>query len=257
MLFSQNNFEDATLAIQEALDCARDISRMSQRNSAISKISSELAKQGKFEEAIKYANEISDEWDKSQALQSVAIEFAIKENFKQAEKTGLEISQIDIRQECWKSIAKNTKEQLGWKKALEQLSKLQNKETYDYYLKGLAEIINVNDANKECLLEFLPLIMNDTNSIETVLQAYALNEIFLKQPSKELVSRLNRSLNLEWAIDIAAEFEKEFERSIQNVPEWINEIEDENDREDVLSWSEKVAQGKMTEDKFLERISKL
>jgi exonuclease I len=128
---------------------------------------------------------------------------------------------------------------------------------YVYYLKGLAENINVNDANKKILFEFLPLIMNDTNSIETVLQDYALNEIFFNKPSNELIERLNSSLNIQWALNIAAKFEKEFERASNNVQEWINEIEDENDREDVLSWAEKVAQGKMTEEKFLERINKL
>ena len=50
---------------------------------------------------------------------------------------------------------------------------------------------------------------------------------------------------------------KEFARTSHNVQDWINEIEDENDREDILSWAEKVEQGKMTEEKFLERIGKL
>ena len=69
--------------------------------------------------------------------------------------------------------------------------------------------------------------------------------------------RLNRTLNLQWVLDITSKFEKVFERSSHNIQEWINQIADENDREDVLSWAEKVELGKMTEEKFLERINKL
>ena len=38
---------------------------------------------------------------------------------------------------------------------------------------------------------------------------------------------------------------------------WIQEIEDENDREDILGWAEKVSSGKMTEEKFQERIQRM
>jgi hypothetical protein len=256
-LYSQGEFRAAASVLQESFECIYYIKEEWEKNDALASISLELTKQEKVNEAIEWYLKITNENHKNDSLKSISAELFNQNNFKLAEKTGLKISKIDTRQECWKSIAKNAKEQLGWKKALEQLSKLQNKEMYVYYLKGLAENINVNDANKECLFQFLPLIMNETNSIETVLQAYALNEIFFKQPSKELVNRLNQSLNLQWALDITSKFEKEFTRSSQNIQEWINEIEDENDREDVLSWSEKVAQGKMTEDKFLERINKL
>jgi hypothetical protein len=262
----QGKLREASSAIQEALSCAMGINNVEYelKSMTMQKISSELAKQGKLEEAkhpmhiaIECARGISDNFWKSSQMSCISIEQAAQDNYQLAEKTVLEIHQIDTRQECWKSIAKNTKEQLGWEKALEQLSKFKNKETYDYYLKGLAENINVNEANKEFLFEFLPLIINDSNSVESVLQAYGLNEIFFKQPSKELVNRLNQSLNLQWALDITTKFEKEFERASHNVQEWINQIADENDREDVLSWAEKVELGKMTEEKFLERINKL
>ncbi len=253
---SKNMKLEADALMLEAFSLIKDINQIHVAK-VLCDLSINLYKQGKSEMAFKYIKDIDDDYYKCSALHDITIELAYNGQWQQAEKTGLEIHQIDTRQECWKTIANKTKEQLGWKKALEQLSKLQNEETYDYYLKGLAENINVNDANKECLFEFLPLIMNDSNSIETVLQAYALNEIFFNKPSNELIERLNSSLNIQWALNIAAKFEKEFERASHNVQEWINEIADENDREDVLSWAEKVEQGKMTEEKFLERVNKL
>ena len=79
----------------------------------------------------------------------------------------------------------------------------------------------------------------------------------MEKVSPKEEDRLNKTLNIQWAIDIAAKFEKEFERASHNIQEWINEIKDENDREDILSWAEKVKQGKMTEEKFLDKINKL
>jgi hypothetical protein len=60
-------------------------------------------------------------------------------------------------------------------------------------------------------------------------------------------------------MDIAANFPKETEAAYNssNVENWIQEIEDENDREDILGWAEKVSVGKMTEEKFQERIQRM
>jgi len=45
-------------------------------------------------------------------------------------------------------------------------------------------------------------------------------------------------------------------KSSQNISEWIIEITDEDDREDILSWAEKVKSGIMTEEKFMERVGR-
>ncbi|MFM8685377.1 MAG: hypothetical protein ACKODJ_02375 [Bacteroidota bacterium] len=40
----------------------------------------------------------------------------------------------------------------------------------------------------------------------------------------------------------------------ESIDEWLHEIEDEDDKEDILGWAEKVGSGKMTEEKFAERV---
>lgn len=252
---SSNKIESEVL-MSEALNSVKDIN-YSDVAKVLSDLSINLFKQGQTELALKYIKDISDEYYKNSALKEISLQLAKQNNWQHSESTGLEISQIAIRNECWNSIAQYTYKQLGWTKALAISSQWQNEDVRSNYIKGLAENINVNDANLNNLVEFLPFIINDTNSIEAVLQAYGLNEIFFNQPNGKLINRLNRSLNLQWAIDISSKFEKEFERASHNLQEWINEIEDENDREDVLSWAEKVAQGKMTEEKFLDKINKL
>ena len=86
-----------------------------------------------------------------------------------------------------------------------------------------------------------------------------MQETLLGRPQANLQQRLNRTLNIQWALDIVANFPKEAEVSYHssNVETWIQEIEDENDREDILGWAEKVSSGKMTEEKFQERIQRM
>jgi hypothetical protein len=80
----------------------------------------------------KFVEMISDYKKKNYILTDLTINHALNSNFSLAEKTGLEISQIDTRQECWKTIAKNAKEQLSWKKELEQVNNLQNEDARKY-----------------------------------------------------------------------------------------------------------------------------
>ncbi|MFM8319007.1 MAG: hypothetical protein ACKOAV_11650, partial [Bacteroidota bacterium] len=51
-------------------------------------------------------------------------------------------------------------------------------------------------------LFFLPIIDNDTENIQIILQKHALYELIFGNPSAEKVNRLNHTLNIQWAIDI-------------------------------------------------------
>ena len=76
---------------------------------------------------------------------------------------------------------------------------------------------------------------------------------------KERSKNLNKVLNIQWVIDIVNNFPKELNtsRNSANVETWIQDIEDEDDREDILSWAEKVRSGKMTEEKFENKLKQL
>ncbi len=76
--------------------------------------------------------------------------------------------------------------------------------------------------------------------------------MFFGDTTKEQIQCLNKTLNIQWAIDIKAEFpsSEELQRLSTNVEEWLFEIDDEDDREEILLWAKKVSKGKMTEDEF-------
>ena len=252
--------------IEEALECARGIHNNFYKSIALKDISTELAKQGKVDdaesvmkEALECARFINHNIDKSAALKEISTELANQGSWQLAEKTGLEIPLIAERQSCWKAMASKIKAQHGFQAAFEKLQKLQNEEARLFYLKGWAENLSPLETDNTCLKEALTLLAKDKQSIENLLQSFALHEVMDGTPTKELKQRLNKSLNVQWAIDIAAKFPKVLvnARLSTNVDEWLHEIEDENDREDILGWVEKVRSGKMTEEKFENNLNKI
>ena len=100
---------------------------------------------------------------------------------------------------------------------------------------------------------------HDSDSIENLLQKHAVHEVFFGKAGREKINRLNRTLNIQWALDIAAQFPKEEsnERLSTNLDTWLHEIADEDDRDDIKSWAEKVNDGKMSEDKFSEKVKNM
>jgi hypothetical protein len=102
-------------------------------------------------------------------------------------------------------------------------------------------------------------LVNDTESIERLLQKYAQHQIFFGKPTPAVKSRLNRSLNIQWLLDIFQRFPKEQipEKSSNNLNSWIDEISDADDRDDIRTWADKVADGNMTEEKFQAKLKSI
>ena len=62
-------------------------------------------------------------------------------------------------------------------------------------------------------------------------------KVIKSQANKDIINRLNNSLNIQWVFDIQSQFPASAQtHSLSgNVDEWINEIADEDDRKDILS----------------------
>jgi hypothetical protein len=104
--------------------------------------------------------------------------------------------------------------------------------------------------------EALIQLVHDSESIESLLQSYALNEVFFVAADQKKLIRLNRTLNIQWALNIAAQFPKAETKSrlSTNLESWLHEIADEDDREQIELWAKQVAKGKITEEEFGERV---
>jgi predicted dinucleotide-utilizing enzyme len=136
------------------------------------------------------------------------------------------------------------------------LTKLPNGEAITFFKKGIAQSINTINATKESILQILPLVKADKESTEHLMQMHALYCAFFENPSKEKIQKFNSSLNIQWALDIISKFPKEENglRLSANLEGWIEEVVDEDDREQIELWAKQVAKGKITEEEFEERV---
>jgi tetratricopeptide (TPR) repeat protein len=205
--------EETASVLQESLDLARGLSDKSEKIRALNAIAAELNKKGKLvesssviQETITIARKISDNYECNRAFKEITVELSKISSWILVEKIGMEILQIGSRHEFWKSIATETVKNSAWHKALESRVLLNSQEAQLYYLKGWANAIEINDVNHVCVNKALPILADDTESIELLLQKYAAREVALGNPSKELISRLNRTLNIQWLLDITAQF---------------------------------------------------
>jgi tetratricopeptide (TPR) repeat protein len=241
---------------EEALIYAKGISIENVKSSALSAISSELVLQGKLEEALTCARSISDEYYKCDALGFISGELAKQGNWQLAESIGLEILLLNKRHDYWKNLGWNSYEDNGWQKALEQINQLKNEEARLFYLKGWADSVTVSDATIELVTEALPYFVNDTESIEKILQQHALHEVVFNAAPADKIKQLNSTLNIQWFLDIHNSFPQSptATRLSTNLDTWLHEIEDEDDQDQITLWAKQVVKGKITEEEFLIKI---
>jgi hypothetical protein len=222
-------------------------------------IAVELSKQGQVEESLAIARGISVDGQKSSALNAIAVELSKQGHLAMAEAVGLEVPQLAKRHSCWKAIAEETTMEMGCQKSLLEINHLKSDEAHLFYLKGWVENLSICETGNSCLFQALPLLAKDSQSIENLLTGFALHEVFFRNASKEKINRLNRSLNIQWAIDIAAQFPKPeaASRLSTNLEYWLHEVEDEDDRDQIELWARQVAKGKITEAEFLQQVTAL
>ncbi len=209
LMAEQIQFDSSILVMQEALQMARDIADDSEKSSAIKDLSNELYKQGKLNEATSIMHEsincaagIIDESEKSTVLKDISIVIAENGDLEFAEQVSERISVIAERHSGWKTIAEASFKKSGWKNAIQQLDKLQNVETKAQYFNGLVNSILATDCNKELILNARNFCLNDINLMGKLLRQFALHELFFNNAPVNITERLNRTFDIQWAMDI-------------------------------------------------------
>jgi hypothetical protein len=258
-LATQGMKEDAASVMEESRSILRGISNEYDKSRALLSISAELSIQGRIEEALSIARGFSDESKKCDVLRAISAELAKQGRLTFAEEIGLEITKDLKRQDCWEKMAKARVEKVGWNFALKDLYILTNEEARIFYLKVWADNIPLTETDEALLKHALPILANDSQSIESVLQKYALHALFLGNEDKAQIHRLHRTLNIQWALDIhdSLPSNNRTTRTSTNLEDWISELPDEDDREIIRSLARQVAKGKITETEFSNRVQAL
>ncbi len=247
----------------EALSCARGISSEKDKCFALNKIATSIAKIGDLDEATGLINEslgclskIEDEDDRSRVCEDISAELAKQGSWQLSEKIGMQIPRLFFRQRCWKTIAKSAIMEMKWRDAMQQVIQFQTDEARFFCLKGWAEAVNEYDVDPTCIQQALSQLAHDSESIETLLQKHALHEVFFGNAGPDKINQLNRTLNIQWALDIVAQFPKgeSNARLSTNLDTWLHEVADEDDRDQITLWAKQVAKGKITEEEFGEWV---
>jgi len=174
-----------------------------------SKMSIEFSKNKNIGLALEIVSEIKDEILKNETLQAIAINVIKEKDHTEFSKIIFEIKKITNQQEFWKKIAFECIETYGLFIAFYKLTEFNLFESRIYYLKGWAESIKVDDISDELAYKAIQALKDDSTSMEHFLQVYAQHELFFGSPSQEKIDRLNKTLNLQWAMDIIEQFPQE------------------------------------------------
>ncbi len=93
-------------------------------------------------------------------------------------------------------------QEMGAQIAFSKIPDFIENEMKKYYFMGILNVMCHTGLYKKSLLSTLPYYLNDISSITNIFQNYALNELFFQDSSAVKLERLNRTLNIQWAIDI-------------------------------------------------------
>jgi tetratricopeptide (TPR) repeat protein len=256
-LRKQGQAEESASVMQESLAIARGIIRDHRKNSVLKAIAVELSNQGQLEESLAIARGINAGWlAYKSALKDFAVELSKQGNWTMAESVLLEVSRAGERHEGWQEMAKAVVEAEGWQKALRQAVNFQSEEARLFYSKGWSRQVGITDVDDACVREALPLLGDDPESIQSLLEKYAIRLVSMGTPTKAFDGRLNRTLNIQWLLDITAKYPNSatHDRLSTNLEEWLPEISDEDDREQITLWARQVVKGRLTELEFAELL---
>ncbi len=197
--------------------------------------------------------------DKIEAIQFLLKTMSQDEKWIDLEIVTLEIEDTLQQHRCLYAVAESVYERQGFLSSLLTANVFNNSDVRLHYLKGWTMALKENEADKDCLQIALRMLAHDSDSIEILLHKYAAHAILIEENNPNL-ERLNRTLEIQWALDLACTYlisKNNIVQSSTNLIEWLHEIADEDDREQIELWAKQVAKGKITEEEFEIRIKDL
>jgi hypothetical protein len=241
----------------KAIEFVSKIIDINRRSNAIKNICFILCKKENLN--FSFINDIINlnflENDKNSVYSSIYISFIKNNILDKAEEIFRKINLLKYRQTTLFELAKEIIKLQGNEIGLNFHLNFKAEDLKYFYLRGWSESINITDISNNLSRQALAELVFDSTGLEHFLLVYAHHELFFSNPSQEKINRLNKTLNIQWAIDIRSKFLKEeSSRNSGNVEDWIHAIEDEDDRDQVLLWAKQVAKGKITDAEFGEKI---
>jgi hypothetical protein len=132
----------------------------------------------------------------------LAIEYALSSNLTMVEASILNISNRDDRKKCWKDIVELIIKYEGKDIIMNKVYQLKKEESIDSFLKAYSDSIVLTDLKYKQIIEIIKLNEISIDCLKNYLYLVILENIFSNSLSNRKLDRYNRTLNLQWAIDI-------------------------------------------------------
>jgi tetratricopeptide (TPR) repeat protein len=201
-LKKQGQLQELTALLKEAHETALNIGDDSDRSTSLKNIAILYAGLGDVSQSLEILSGGIDSIDRTDALIDISVEQSKQGNWKSAESISLRIPQSAKRWECWRELAKSTLDEKGLNEAMRQFRGIEESEMKMYFLKGLADSIFSVHCDKDFVLNIRQYFRDDIDSLLKILHKHALHELFFQDSEISKIERFNRTLRIQWAIDI-------------------------------------------------------
>jgi hypothetical protein len=201
-LNKQGQLQEFTEILKEAHETALDIDDDSDRSTSLKNIAIQFAGLGDVSQSLEILSGGIDSIDRTDALIDISVEQSKQGNWKSAEFISLQILQVAKRWACWRKLAKSTLDEKGLNEAMQQFRGIEESEMKMYFLKGLAHSMFAVSCDKNFVLNIRQYFRDDIDSLLKLLHKHSLHELFFQDPEISKIERFNRTLRIQWAIDI-------------------------------------------------------
>jgi hypothetical protein len=188
--------------VREALNVAEKIEEDWRRDLKLKEILVQFVKRGKAAEALRIIDKIWKNQIPEYLFEEISQEFIKNNDLVNADYAMNRIPRIASRYSCCVEIGKTLVGKVGYFKAVELCEQFPTVELRSYIKTGIFNAIQVSNINYEIALNVVMDKYGVIPSFQNVLQVHALNQLFFTDLPQEKLDRYNRTLNLQWAIDI-------------------------------------------------------
>ena len=109
---------------------------------------------------------------------------------------------IGLRNDCLSNIGYSSMKNKGFKYTLNKINIFKEDDIRKFIKAGIYNALDINIVDKEIVLTTCKKISYDISNIEVALSFHSLQQLFFSNLPQEKLDRYNRTLNLQWAIDI-------------------------------------------------------
>jgi tetratricopeptide (TPR) repeat protein len=206
VLANNGMIEEAKFTIEESFMCFLSINHEETKSRALKDLSGELAQILDVKKTLECTKAISVDSELRGAYMAIAISLAKKGALTHAEQVASQITNISDRHNCWQQMAQALFSKLGYLNAMAQLVHFTQSESRHHLQRGIAQALDVSTITPGLARNALLQPGQELAVQKNLLREISLNQLFFSQLSSKQKHRLNRTLNIQWAIDIKNSF---------------------------------------------------